>query len=1154
MRSRASGTSLRRARRSTVTSRYTLTAAITAVSLVVAGAPAFAAPTPAAELPQATTPWTTPGKAASAPPVPPGVTKAPASVPEAEPSADVAAWRAAQKARATGATGTTTRSAAAPSAVAAAETTTYVPEGQGQVPWHEFSDTRLSDALVARVNLSNGNLMLAATDFDIAGVGQKLQLTRTYNSLDAPWGKVSQRWWQGYERYAQILDTEVVVYDATGDAVRFAKNADGTYTTPTGYSKDLKKNADGTYTLTDRKSGSKDTYNGHGTLTKVTDKNNGTITVDQHDETGEHRGFKLTESRSGRWIDLVKTDASQWQAKDHTGRTAVFDLNPAGDIARSTDTAGKTTAYEYDSSRRVTKVTTPEGTVTLFTYDAHNRVTSVKRATGTDATGHTGPTWRYDHSGATPSDAGTTTVTDPDGDKTVHTHNADNEITKVTDPLGHARSKSYKGHLVQTATDAMGTGTDGTGGNVTTYGWDARNNPSSAKLPTGATAAVSAYQTIAGTDLPRDFSSADGQKDDFAYDTNGNTLSVTTTGTAGGTRSYTYNPATPTCGGFEGQRCTAKDANGKVTSFTYDAKGNLSKVTPPAPLGAVTYTYDALGRVETVTDGRGIKSVYVYDTRDRVTKVSSTNTTVTYTYDGDGNLTSRTDATGTTVWTFDKLNREATRTLQHGAQTVLAYTPGGEVDHYTDPNGKTDYTWDAAGRLDFLIDPAGKKTDFDYDNNDKRTKTVYPGGTTQTVTLDQSSRPKAVKTTSGTTTLVDLAYTYGYTSGTTAKDGTKIRTRTDNAAKLTTSYTYDSQGRLSYAKEADTAGVRKASWLYCYDKAGNLTHYDSTAATCPTTPTYGYNDASQLISAGGSTTGWSYDKSGNELAGDPTSGYARSGETWSDHSQLKTITTGGTARDASHAGTDNSERTKLGDTWFHHTALGLTGTTTAGTDTGFVREPAGTLNSMRTGGKSYYYLTDATGNVLGLVDETGARTHTYAYNPTGRARTTTETIPQPYRFAGAYADPTGLYKMGARYYDPNTGRFTQPDPSGQETNPYLYAAGDPVNRTDPTGLLSLSGALEVAGIGLTLGALAASGPLGIGLGVAAAAADIGGAAASGASGSQIAGVAVVSAFTLGVGGGAKALAKGSGLAGRAATGADVGYAALGYAGNKLITS
>ncbi|MFF7013915.1 MULTISPECIES: RHS repeat-associated core domain-containing protein [Streptomyces] len=38
----------------------------------------------------------------------------------------------------------------------------------------------------------------------------------------------------------------------------------------------------------------------------------------------------------------------------------------------------------------------------------------------------------------------------------------------------------------------------------------------------------------------------------------------------------------------------------------------------------------------------------------------------------------------------------------------------------------------------------------------------------------------------------------------------------------------------------------------------------------------------------------------------------------------------------------------------------------------------------------------------------------------------------PYRFAGGYQGPTGLHHFAARYYDPNTGRFTTPDPSGQE--------------------------------------------------------------------------------------------------------------------------
>lgn len=391
-------------------------------------------------------------------------------------------------------------------------------------------------------------------------------------------------------------------------------------------------------------------------------------------------------------------------------------------------------------------------------------------------TGSTGPTWCFIY-GTDATGSATTTVTDPDGDNTVYTRTSDGEVTKVTDPLGHSRHATYKNHLVQTATDAMGTGADGTGGNTTTYGWDSRNNATSAKLPLGATASVSAYQTVAGTDLPNDFTTPDGRKDSFSYDASGNTLSVATAGTAGGTRSYTYNPATPTCGGFEGQRCTAKDANGKTTSFTYDGEGNLTKVTPPAPLGATTYTYDALGRVETVKDGRGITTVYVYDNRDRVTKVSSTNDTVTYAYDGDGNVKSRTDASGTTTWAYDKLNRESVRTLQNGAQTALAYTPGGDVDYYTDPTGTTDYTWDKASRLDYLTDPSGKKTDFDYDNNDKRTKTVYPGGTTQAVTIDKDGRPSAVKATSGTTTLIDLAYSYADATG---KDTSKIRTRTDN--------------------------------------------------------------------------------------------------------------------------------------------------------------------------------------------------------------------------------------------------------------------------------------------------------------------------------------------------------------------------------------
>jgi RHS repeat-associated protein len=60
-----------------------------------------------------------------------------------------------------------------------------------------------------------------------------------------------------------------------------------------------------------------------------------------------------------------------------------------------------------------------------------------------------------------------------------------------------------------------------------------------------------------------------------------------------------------------------------------------------------------------------------------------------------------------------------------------------------------------------------------------------------------------------------------------------------------------------------------------------------------------------------------------------------------------------------------------------------------------------------------------------------------------------------------YDSDLGLYYLRARYYNPVTGRFLSRDPlDGQLSDPkslhkYLYAGGDPVNVTDPTGRAEL---------------------------------------------------------------------------------------------------
>ncbi|MFF4490480.1 RHS repeat-associated core domain-containing protein [Streptomyces sp. NPDC001544] len=986
----------------------------TSTAMITAALPAIAQPGAQARTLAAAT-------AAKTGPTPLGVTEPPASTPV----------------RTTGKPGEPVKTVAADPGVTAL--------GVGQVPWSEFYTAQLSDAVSAQVNYGNGNLLVTVDGFDIADAGPGLAWGNTFNSLNqVGWNATTGADYRIYE----ATPNAVIVEGPTGTAAVFARDGDG-FTPAKGYKQDLTEAADKkSFTLTSRRTGEKTTFTRSGTtgdarVSKVEDKNGNATTITY---SGAFTS-KIT-AASGRTLTLTNDGSHITKATDNTGRSVGYTYT--GDLIKTfTDTDGKTTVFDYDTSNRLTKITTPEGRQTTFTWDSL-RVASLTRVVD-NATGAGNTTaFRWILGQENTDQEGVVRITDPRGKNTLKTVDGYWRTKKTEDPLGHTRSKSWgPDNDIATATDAMGASPED--GNVTKFTYDDALNPKSVTIPTGAQATASWVKKGSGY-FPDTLTSASADKTTNGYDDSGNLLTSTDT-TTGGTAAkwtYTYNPKTGTmdCGGLPGQRCTATDPREKKTSYTYDSEGNLTKVTPPGPLKPVTYTYDDLGRQKTVTDGRGITTTYTYDNRDRVKTQTAGSTTAAFTYDADGNLKTRTTPAGTSTFTYDEQNRERIRTLPGTGTTSITYDPSGNVATATDSAGTVTYGYDDANELTSVTEPGGAKTTFDYNNDGKRTKTTFPGGTTQTVTPDDSSRPTKVEVKSGTTTLSSISYDYSLSG----KDTDKIHKRTADGAATT--YTYDTVGRLTKAVETKS-GSTTAGWAYCYDKAGNRTG-SSTGTSLPACDkaqhTYTYNDAGELT-AYDSDSGFGYDGAGNETSAAGPTG-TRTSENWTPFTQLAAYTQSGATTNQTYAGVDNTQRLTRDSTTFTNAAVGLTGQSASGAATGFVREPSGTLVAMRSGGSSQYYLTDAQNSVIGMVDTTGKRTATYTYGPYGEQRTNTGTQ-QPFRYTSAYLDPSGLYKMGARYYDPALGRFTQPDPSGKEGNAYLYAQGDPVNRTDPTGAFSL---------------------------------------------------------------------------------------------------
>jgi RHS repeat-associated protein len=191
--------------------------------------------------------------------------------------------------------------------------------------------------------------------------------------------------------------------------------------------------------------------------------------------------------------------------------------------------------------------------------------------------------------------------------------------------------------------------------------------------------------------------------------------------------------------------------------------------------------------------------------------------------------------------------------------------------------------------------------------------------------------------------------------------------------------------------------------------------------------------------------------------GNQTSSSAGQALAYNAADQTTSLTaSGGRPLAVSYAGVGQAERTTAGSTTFTNSLLGVTAATNKGATTATTRDPAGALVRLRSGADRFYYLVDGLGSVVAMTNAAGSVTNSYACDPLRRHHRDQGAADQRLQPLALHRQDaaTGLYKIGARYYQPELGRWTQPDPSGLDSNAYLYAAGNPVNFTDASGPLS----------------------------------------------------------------------------------------------------
>jgi RHS repeat-associated protein len=270
-----------------------------------------------------------------------------------------------------------------------------------------------------------------------------------------------------------------------------------------------------------------------------------------------------------------------------------------------------------------------------------------------------------------------------------------------------------------------------------------------------------------------------------------------------------------------GQLLTSTDPQRETTTLIYDTNGYL--VTLVGPLAAasdtVSFSYDVVGRVHTLTNTDGYTLTYDYDNLDRLTNITYPDGTfVSFTY-SNLDLVQVQDRLGRkTINTYDSLRQLIATQDPLGRVTRFQYCGCGSLSELIDPLGQvTSWDNDIQGRLVAKHYADGSGTSYNYESTTSRLKSaVDEKGQFKVFQYYLDNNPQSISypNAQNLTPTVTFAYDPSYDRVVSMEDGVG-----------TTTWIYNPVGILGALQPASVTGPwSNESMTFQYDALGRITN------------------------------------------------------------------------------------------------------------------------------------------------------------------------------------------------------------------------------------------------------------------------------------------------------------------------------------------